>query len=320
MGKSLLVALLLAGFGGGEPPDGHLVLAEHGRGEWAAVADPRSGELHRHRLPGGTLCGPFLTVGDRLIFSGHRGRWAVARALPASLEGPARSLGHADSFAPSANPGRLWLARWPRPASKRWSNRALPVRLREVDVNGRVTARAYGRLPRFASLHAWTEAGFVATEGRWLTLRRPGRAGPLMRIRDGWFAAAGRSRFAWCGVRCGSIHVWSRGDELALRPPAGARPVEGVGAFSPDERLLATAITRRGHTRAAIVDLAMRRWTVVPGSTLGDYRALAWSPSGRWLYFANDDEQVRAWRPGSPRSIALPIHARATVMSIDAVP
>ena len=320
MGKSLLLALVLAGFGGGEPPDGHLVLALHGRGEWVALADPRSGELQKRRLPGGTLCAPLLTVGDRVIVSGHRGRWGVARALPPSLEGVPRSLGYADSFAPSANPRRLWLARWRRPTSNRWSNRPLPVRLREVDVNGRVTARARGLLPRFAPLHAMTEAGFLATEGRWLTLRRPGRAKPVARIRDGWFAAAGRARFAWCGAGCGTIHVWSRGHELVLAPPAGARPVEGVGAFSPDERRLATAITLRRHTRAAMVDLRTRRWTIVPGSMLGDYRAMTWSPSGRWLYFANDDERVRAWRPGSPDSIALPIHARGTVMSLEVVP
>jgi hypothetical protein len=120
-GSALLAAPAGSGGIAPPPPDGVLVLgvARHGPGtggvtsEWAVVADPRTGATRRRRLAGGTLChGPLLAVGDGVIFSGHRGRHTVARWLRLGLDGPARALGPADTFAPSRTPGRLWL--WDR--------------------------------------------------------------------------------------------------------------------------------------------------------------------------------------------------------------
>ena len=320
---SFLVALALAGFGG-EPPDGQLVLGVYNPGpERAVVADPRTGLMRKRRLPGGTLChGPLLALGDRLVFSGHRGRRAVARTLPLDLAGPARSLGYADTFTASATAGRLWLGRWPTPKRRplRWSNRAIPVTLTEVDASGRALARKRDLMPRFGMLHAETAGAFVGNFGRWLTLRRPGRERPLLRVRDGWFVAAGASTFAWCRGDCPALHVWSRGDERLLRPPAGVQPTAFGGAFSPDQRQLATAVTVGGRSRAAVVDVASGRWTLVPDGALSGYDTLAWSPSGRWLYFADADKGLRAWRVGAERAPLLPVRAGGTVMSIATAP
>ncbi|MEA2330494.1 MAG: hypothetical protein QOH58_632 [Thermoleophilaceae bacterium] len=304
-----------AGSGGIAPPaaDGVLVMGVAGTGsdarvvtrEWAMVADPISGTTRRRLLTGGTLChGPVLAAGDRVIFSGFRGRRAVVRTLPLDMDGSAQTLGFADTFALSATRGRLWLGRW--------SGRAL----REVDATGRVHARAQGLLPRFGSLHAAVAGGFVGTEGRWLTLRRPGQHRPLLRVRDGWFAAAGRSSFAWCRGRCRAFHVWSRAGVRTLPPPAGMRPLGPVGALSPDQQRLAVGVAVRGRDRVAVADVRTGRWILVPGGQLGGYRAIAWSPSGEWLYFTAGNERVLAWRFGARGSVQLPIRPGGTVMSI----
>jgi Tol biopolymer transport system component len=94
------------------------------------------------------------------------------------------------------------------------------------------------------------------------------------------------------------------------------RPLGSEGAFSPDGRRLALAVTRAGRQQAAIVDLATRRWTLVPGGAMRDYGAIAWSPSGRWLYFAGPDRGLFAWQAGAADAARLPIDAHGTVLSI----
>jgi hypothetical protein len=48
---------------------------------------------------------------------------------------------------------------------------------------------------------------------------------------------------------------------------------------------------------------------------LTGYRAVAWSPSGRWVYFTGRRHRVFAWSPSAaPRP--LPIDTGGTVMSI----
>jgi sugar lactone lactonase YvrE len=73
-------------------------------------------------------------------------------------------------------------------------------------------------------------------------------------------------------------------------------------------------VTFQGAARVAVVDLAAGSWTVVPGGELRGYEAIAWSPSGRWLYFTG--RRLLAWRLGSPRAVRLPVDPGGTVMSI----
>ena len=185
-----------------------------------------------------------------------------------------------------------------------------------MDTAGRVRARAQARLPRFGSVHAAVAGGFLGAEGRWLTLRHPGRVRQLLRIRDGWLTAAASSSFAWCRGRCRAFHLWSGAGHRPLRPPTGMRPTGRVGAFSPGEQRLAAGVTVQGRERVAVVDVNTGRWTLVPAGRLGGYAAIAWSPSGQWLYFTAGNRRLLGWRFGAARAVALPIRPGGTVISI----
>jgi hypothetical protein len=296
-------------------PDGLLVLGVLSP-ERAMVADPRSGEIDERRLPGGTLChGPVLAVGERVILAGSRGRRAVALSWPLTLTGPARSLGAADTFAPSHTSGRLWLGRGTEPRAE-----AARVFLREVDLDGRILSRTRELLPRWSMLHAALEGGFLITHGRWLSLWEPRFDRPLRSIRDGWLVAAQDARFAWCRGDCRRLRVWSPQGERTLDPPEGVRPqLGGDAAFSLDGgRLAMPVLTHRG-ARVGVVEVANGRWSVVPGAKLAGYQSIAWSPSGGWLYFTGGGPRLLAWRDGAQRPVRLPIRPGGTVMSIATV-
>ena len=103
----------------------------------------------------------------------------------------------------------------------------------------------------------------------------------------------------------------------ALDAPPGIRPQAGPrAAFSPDGRRLALPVEVAGRPRFAVVDVERDAWTVAPGAQAGDYAALAWSPSGDWLYLAARGARLLAWRGGSARPRALRIRTGGRVMSI----
>jgi hypothetical protein len=313
----LLVALTLAGFGGGEPPDGRLVLGVAGYDdrvggftrEWAAVADPRTGAIRKRRLVGGTLCnGPVVVVGDRVVFSGHRGRRAVARSLPLSLSGPARVVGSADVFTASPGEPSLWLGLWRRASGSVLS-------LDEVSPNGNRLVRARALLPRGGMLHGALQRALVMTSGRWLIVWDLFRDLPVRVARDASFVASAESRFAWCRGDCRTLAIWRSRGQRTLALPPGARWLGSEGSFSPDGLELALPISVRGRSRLAVANLRTRRWTVAPGD-LGGYDTAAWSPSGRWLYFTAGERDLRAWEVDSAGAVPLPIDAGGTVVSI----
>jgi hypothetical protein len=324
MGRFLAVLLLLAGAAAApaeapviEGPDGSLVLAVVGsekspsavHGERVMVADPRTGATRARLLPGGTLChGELLVLGDRVVFSGYRGRRAVALSLPTALAGRPRSLGEADTVTPSARPGRIWLGRWSI------GHKRARVTLSEIALGGGDATHADGRLPRWSSLYGALDAGFLVGSGRRLTLWDRGFDRRLRTIRDGWPIAAGRSQFAWCGPDCRSLRVWSRAGERRFAPPPGIRLRAGSGALSPDGARLGVPVTLRGAPRIAVVDLASGGWTAVPGGRLRGYEAMAWSPSGRWIYFTG--RRLLAWRIGTSSAVRLPIDPAGRVLSI----
>ena len=114
---------------------------------------------------------------------------------------------------------------------------------------------------------------------------------------------------------CVAAGVRGSDGALPLDPPAGVHALLGTpAAFSPDGRRLALPVRAGGRDQVAVVDLARGRWTV-GGARLTGYRAMAWSPSGRWLYFTGARHRVLGWSPGSaPRR--LPIRPGGTVLSI----
>jgi hypothetical protein len=280
------------------------------------VADPRTGATTQRRVPGGTFChGPLHVIGDRVVLSAARGRHPIALSLPLTLTGPGRSLGAAETFTASSTPGRAWIGHWERSRVWRSDERVLGS-LREVDAEGRVVARTTLRMPAWGSLEAVVDGAFLLShEGR-LSLRRPGAA--TRRVRDDWVVAAGASRIASCRSDCRRLRIWGSDDERALHLPAGIRPAPGWrAAFSPDGTRLAAPVRARGRDRVAVIDLASGSWRLIPGRLAG-YRAVAWSPSGRWLYFTGPRDRLLAWSGG--RAVRLPIDTGGTVMSIASTP
>jgi hypothetical protein len=252
-----------------------------------------------------------LVAGGRVLFFGLRRGGVVPRSAPLDERGPAISLGAADTAVASSEPGRLWLGH-----TTSLRGRTMRMSLREVDAGGRVVARTSRLLPRWGRLVAVVDGGFLISRGRGLVLRRPHR--PRLFIRDGWPLAAAASRFAWCPGGCRRLGVWSseRGGRV-LDPPSGLRPDDrGQPAFSPDGTRLALPVRTRGRSRVAVVDVERGRWSVVPDGRIDGYRATAWSPSGRWLYFTGPRDRVLASRGGSGRPVRLPIRTGGAVMSI----
>lgn len=299
---------------GGKPvvpaePDGMLVLALLSP-ERAMVADPRTGATSARELPGGTLChGPLLVAGGRMLLFGVSGRRVVPRSLPLERHGPAVSLGPADTALASSEPGRVWLGRWTGLGEQTGR-----MSLSEVSVDGRVIARSRWLLARWDRPVAVVDGGLLISRDRGLVLRRPGRSRVL--FRGGWPLAAADDRFAWHRRGSRLVRVWSGEGERSFDPPGRLRPdVTSGAAFSPAGRRLALAVTARGRSRVAVIDLERGAWRFVRGGRLAGYKAIAWSPSGRWLYFTRG-ERVLASRGGTEPAVRLPIRAGGTVMSI----
>ena len=292
-------------------PDGVLVIAALSP-ERVLVADPLTGGTRERELPGGTLChGPLVALGDRVVYAGSRGGRAVALSAPLAHLEHVRSLGPAQLIVPSTNAGRLWVGSWTDA-----DHMAGRLSLREVDADGRVFARTSRRLPRWAAIDAHVRGGFLMTLGRGLVLRSPLLDRAQLRIRDGWVVGAAAERFAWCRGPCRRIHVWD-GSSSRFDPPRGIRPLPGrEAAFSPGGNRLALPVTVDGDARAAVIDLESATWTVTPATRLGDYAAVAWSPSGRWLYLGGRGDRVLASRGGTERAVPLPFRTGGTVMSI----
>jgi hypothetical protein len=291
-------------------PDGLLVLAVLSP-ERAIVADPRTGATTARELPGGTLChGPLVAAGGRALLLDLDGPRVVARSVSLARGGRGRSLGSADTAIAAAAPDRLWLGR-----TTRANQRTRRIALREVGADGRVVARAGGLLSRWEGLSAvMDDGGLLLTRGSGLVLRRPGR--PRLLFRGAWPLAADGARFAWCGRRCRRVHVWSTTGERSLDPPGGLRPRQyPAAAFSPDGSRLAVPLA---GSRIGVIDLGTGAWRVVPGPRTAGYKAMAWSPSGRWLYFAGPADRLYAARDGAERAVRLPIRTGGTVMSIAA--
>jgi hypothetical protein len=241
--------------------------------------------VRARRLAGGTLCySEVMAVGDRVLYHGQRGRRNVLLSLPLSLEGSPRVL----SSARRAGDGRVY----PK----------LP---------------ASARLPRWTAIHRVVAGRLLIQSGRRLMLWDHNLEQPVRTIRDGWLLATGHSSFAWCGKDCRALAVWSDGGEQRVRPPRGTSLYTGHGALSPDGSHLAVPVTEGRRQRAAVLDLASGSWTMVPGGALHQfYAAMAWSPSGEWLYFAGRERRLFAWQVGSNAARRLPADLDGTVMSI----
>jgi hypothetical protein len=285
--------------GGAARPDGLLVIAALSP-ERAIVADPLTGRTRERVFPGGTLChGELLAVGDRFLFMGMRGGELVPRTAPLAAPERARTLAAAGTVTPAVTQGHLWLGK----------RRGTSLELREVDLQGVEHARTTLPFGRWGGILAHVGQEFLTRDANGLVLgdeRFPGA----------FLVAAQGNRFAWCDDPCPRVGLWHNGDRSELTPPAGVLvQVSRPAAFSPDGSRLALSVTVRGRPRYAVVELASGAWSIVPDARPGDYAALAWSPSGAWLY-VNSGDRIAASRAGRERVTPLPIRTRDTVMSI----
>jgi hypothetical protein len=279
-------------------PDGVLVLAVLSP-ERVVVADPRTGRTRQREFPGGTLChGPLVVAGGRVVHFGLDGRRLAARASRLDRLDDDEPIAAADTAVPSATPGRLWVG----------SRRGPAVDLREVDTDGVVHTYASTPIGRWDMVLAQVGSEFVRTSDIGLVLGAE-------HFRDAWFVAARADRLAYCGDPCRRVGIWSAGRRSVLVPPAGML-AHREGAFSPDGTRLALSVTVAGKPRFAVVDVAGNRWRIVPDARPGDYGAIAWSPSGRWLYMADESGRLLASRGGTAPPRRLPIRTGGTVMTI----
>lgn len=110
-----------------------------------------------------------------------------------------------------------------------------------------------------------------------LLLRSERRRGPLLPYRSCYY---------------GRAVLTADGTRLALPVAESIERADGVG-----------------HAALFVVDVARAAGTEVPGTRrpMPSYRSLTWSPSGRWLFWADDsgDRRVAAYRVGSRSAVGI---------------
>jgi hypothetical protein len=291
-------------------PSGTLYLANARHPGTVTIVDVARERTQTHRLSELSAGDPPYTlavIGERVVVYGSD----QTSAFDLGLHEPAKRLGEAWFFVPSATPGRVWLALLD-PTSPA-TVRALRA-VREVTVDGRTTLAHSARPPQWPL--AAVDNGLLV-QGKTLEVWQP-TSGRVLRKLPGVFALATRHTLAvTCPRRCPALHVTNTrtGRDLRIEPGARFRFIESYdGAFSPDGKLVAVpAITHDGHARVAMVDLARRRATLVRGATLARYYTLmAWSSTG-WLFFNVGHRRLAAYRPGADRATLLPVRVQPFV-------
>jgi hypothetical protein len=291
-------------------PSGTLYLADARHPGTITVVDVARGRVRRHRLSELSAGDPphmLAVIGGRAVVYGSN----HTSAFGASLREPAKPLGEAWFFIPSATPGRVWLALLDRTSPA--TARALRG-VREVTVDGETTLAHSARPPHWPL--AAVDDGLLV-QGNTLELWQP-TSGRILRKLPGVFPVATYHQIAvTCQPRCPALHVTNTrtGSDLQIPPRSEFRFVESYdGAFSPGGKLVAVpAITHDGHTRVAIVDMARRRATLLRGATLARaYTLMAWSSTG-WLFFNAGHRRLAAYHPGAHRATLLPVRVEPFV-------
>jgi hypothetical protein len=217
------------------------------------------------------------------------------------LDREPRRLGSAHAFVPSAVDGRVWLA------GTRCTTKTM-VGVREVTVDGRVTARSSRRVRGW--LAGAVEGGLVLLRSGSVFSWDPatGRRGRDLGVT--WLSGTHGNRVAGCtlGTRCRGVSVVdaATGRARSIRIEAPWK-LGGTAHFSPDGSLVATPVTTRRRSAVAVAGVDDGRLSLVPGSDgRGGYPEAAWSRSSGWLFFRASRGRVLAYLPGEDRAVTLP--------------
>jgi hypothetical protein len=272
-----------------------------------------TGRLVQRTIPGiigGDYSPNLIAVGHQLVYAGQDGTTAIA----ADLTGKPRVLGTTQFFAPSAEPGHVWLI---------YDQKTANV-VRSVPVTGGRLGPAV-TLPRETFLAQGTERGLLLEgppDGT-LLLWTPGYAPkplPHSPIWSDMFAADARIVAYGTGCKhygpCPELRVFDlvTGRLDSFRAPPGTAGwvqsgIHGIGmdnAISPRDTMIATeAVTspRRGQARLFVLPLGPRHQTptAVPSSAALMGTMTTWSPDGSWLFYQGPGGHLWAYQAATGR-------------------
>lgn len=308
-------------------PVGYPTFGPNGFGPPAYLDNLGTGRLARRQIPGiiGCDCHPYLiAVGHQLVYVGQRGTTAIA----ADLQGTPRVLGTTQFFAPSAEPGHVWLS------YKRKTARVV----RPVPVTGGRPGPAI-TLPKGTWLAQGTYQGLLLERPNGvLQLWNPGHAPVPLPYSANWndtFAADARIVAYGTGCKnaitgsgtpyherigynvCQEFRIFdvTTGRLDSFRAPPGTAGwvqsgIYAIGmdnAISPrDTMVAAEAITspRRGQARLFVLPLGPRHQApaAVPSSAAFMTSMTAWSPDGSWLFYQGPGGHLWAYQAATGRS------------------
>jgi hypothetical protein len=297
----------------------------------AYVADLGSGRLWKRQIPGiiGCDCRPYLIgVGDRLVYVGSGG----TTAIPASLTGRPRVLGSTQFFAPSAEPGHVWLVRYRGGYLGQG-----PVTVRPVPVTGGPAGEAVTLPAATALVIAGTDAGFLlqlrhGAVDSGLALWRPGRkprnlpfapaSGPTAGIDYGfdatarlvaygtscaWHSAPGDANAGY--LACTMLRILNvvTGRLVSFAAPPGTagwvpNGFDNTSAISPAGQSIAAYAAMQpqgdGRVRLYVMRLTGPRGQAraVPSSVAHLLPSTAWTAKASWLLYQGPGGHLSAYQ------------------------
>lgn len=262
--------------------------------------------------------------GDRVVYFGADGE---ALSIRSNLRNSGVRLGPAVAMAPSVAEDRVWLATTPPTG---------PAVVREVTTLGRVTT-APMPLPVDRVPLAGLQGGLLLRHGSQVELWQPGSPQPRpLFVGDGVVLAAQGHTVVWtllCDSPLCGLHLLDTrtGEERVVHPRLRSSYGHGTGAaIAPDGRTLALAgpapgAGTEGTTRQVVelVDLDSGASRAFVDDDIPQPPALAWSPSGGWLFFAPLEHgpggEFAALRAGDTDVKALDVPSIVTVNALVAL-
>ena len=252
--------------------DGRLSVVDVDAGKGATVLLPE--------LTGGDPPYRLLGRSDKIVFYGRAGDDTGIYVLDPDDLDSRTLIGVASLFLPSANEDRVWLVDGAfRPTQT----------VREVALDGKVTVAAT-RTPNLPVLAA-VSGGLVLGGQDGLVVWDP-TTGRSSRITSGQTTLVGArsDQVAVCTDTCTTLVITDlpTGRSTSVPAPPGFQFTPGV--YSPSGNQLAfPALAEDGSLYLGIVDPKTGAVVVAPTTISGPFQSIVWSPSGRWVFFAQAD-------------------------------